>query len=272
MPSLPILGAAMKLDDLAIHREFMLTKPRDLELQDFVDAEVLTDDWRPLVDRAKSLLDGHQGRLGIHGPFWGFKLDSQDPEIRAVVQARLYQGLDVCTALGATQMVIHSPFTTWDYNNHENVEGSRELAFERCHATLDDVVARAESMGCVLVLENIEDKDPYLRRALAESFHSPAMAVSIDTGHAYYAHGSTGAPPVDYYVKAAGPQLHHLHLQDADGYADRHWSLGEGSLLWPSIFAAIAKYATNPRLIIELRDKSRIPASAAYLESLGLAE
>ncbi|MBP0575799.1 hypothetical protein J8J27_34280, partial [Mycobacterium tuberculosis] len=65
----------------------------------------------------RPLLDGHAGRLGIHGPFWGFKLDSQDPDIRAVVTRRLLQGVAAAEALGATQMVIHSPFTTWDYNN-----------------------------------------------------------------------------------------------------------------------------------------------------------
>jgi sugar phosphate isomerase/epimerase len=123
-----------------------------------------------------------------------------------------------------------------------------------------------------MVLENIEDIDPRLRVALADTFNSPAVAVSIDTGHAHYAHGSTGAPPVDYYVKAAGNRLQHVHLQDADGYADRHWSLGEGNILWPSVFAAITKLESNPRLIIEIKDKSKIPASAAFLASLGLGQ
>ncbi|TIW76161.1 MAG: sugar phosphate isomerase/epimerase, partial [Mesorhizobium sp.] len=78
-------------------------------------------------------------------------------------------------------------------------------------------------------------------------------------------HGSTGAPPVDYFVRAAGNRLQHVHLQDADGYADRHWSLGEGTIQWRSVFAALARLESNPRLIIEIRDKSRIPASAAYI-------
>ena len=272
MSSLPVVGAAMNLDELELHREWLFEKQRDLELQDFTTAEALNGDWAPLVERAKKLLDGHEGRLGIHGPFWGFTIASQDPDIRAVVAKRMSQGLDVCAALGATQMVAHSPYTTWSYNNLDNNNGERQRVVEHAHLTMRDAVKQAEDMGVVIVLENIEDIDQHVRVALADSFGSPAVAVSIDTGHAHYAHGSTGAPPVDYYVKAAGDRLQHIHLQDADGYADRHWSLGEGTILWHSVFAALAAVNSNPRLIIEIKDKTKIPASALHLESLGLAQ
>lgn len=272
MTDLPVVGAAMPLSVVETHRDWLLEKPRDLELQDFFDADVLNGDWMPLVERARSLLDGHTGRLGIHGPFWGFTIASQDPEIRAVVAKRISQGLAVCEALGATQMVIHSPYTTWGYNNRDNQPGTREKLIGYCHDTLREAVKRAEDIGCVLVIENIEDKDPTERVALADSFDSDAVAVSLDTGHAHYAYGSTGAPPVDYYVTTAGNRLQHVHLQDADGYADRHWSLGEGTVRWPSVFAALGKLTSNPRLIIEIKDKDRIRASAAHLSALGLAQ
>ncbi|MDX6748546.1 TIM barrel protein [Geminicoccaceae bacterium 1502E] len=102
---------------------------------------------------------------------------------------------------------------------------------------------------------------------LAESFASPALAVSIDTGHARYAHGSTGAAPVDFYVTAAGNRLQHVHIQDADGYADRHWEIGRGTVNWHAVFGALARLESRPRLILELRDKAAIPASVAWLEA-----
>ncbi len=272
MSNLPVLGAAMSTQELEAWRPWLLEKPRDLELQDFCDAAVLQSDWTPLVERAKSLLDGHQGRLGIHGPFWGFSVDAGDPDIRSIVKKRLNRALDVCAALGADLMVIHSPYSTWDAHNLENYEGAREKKIERCHQTLDDVVKRAEDQGVVIVIENIEDVDPHDRVRLAASFNSEALAVSIDTGHALYAHGSTGAPPVDYYVKAAGDRLRHVHLQDADGYADRHWALGEGAMSWTAFFAALNQLTSDPRLIIEIRDNTKIAASTAHLASLGLAQ
>ncbi len=113
----PILGVALPLEGLRLHKDWILEKQRDLELQDFIFAEVLNGDWRPLADEIRRELDGYRGRLGIHGPFWGFNIATQDPDVRAVVQKRMSQGLDVCAHVGATQMVIHSPYTTWDYNN-----------------------------------------------------------------------------------------------------------------------------------------------------------
>lgn len=272
MTSLPVLGAAMPLSAFDVHKDLMLDKQRDLELQDFVSADVLNGDWHPLVERAKTVLAGHEGRLGIHGPFWGFTVDAMDPDIRVIVKKRLQQGLAVCEALGATHMVVHSPYSTWDHNNLDNYDNARARKIEACHLTMGEAVKQAEDIGCELVIENIEDKDPQARIELAESFSSPAVKISIDTGHAHYAHGSTGAPPVDYFIKAAGNRLRHIHLQDADGYADRHWSLGEGTINWSSVFAELGKLDSGPRLIVELRDLSGLPASIAYMEALGLAQ
>jgi hypothetical protein len=102
------------------------------------------------------------------------------------------QALDVAAALNVTQIVIYSPYSTWMRNNLDNWPEQRQRVLELTHATLDAAVKRAESQGCVFVLENIEDKDPADRRTLVESFNSSAFALSIDTGHAAYACGSTG--------------------------------------------------------------------------------
>jgi hypothetical protein len=177
----PILGAALTRETLALQRDWILEKQRDLEIQDFFSSETLDGDWRSVGAEIRRLLDGYTGRLGIHGPFWGFKIDSQDPLIRSVVTKRLLQGLEACEMVGATQMVIHSPFTTWDYNNLDINPGSRHALTERVHLTLKDVVQRAENIGCELVIENIEDKDPAARVLLARSFDSAAVRVSIDT-------------------------------------------------------------------------------------------
>ena len=109
MSDLPVLGAALNLNSFEAHRKLMLAMPRDLELQDFWSPNVLNGDWMPLMERAKTLLDGFEGRLGIHGPFIGFSVGGGDPDVRKIVKKRLRQGLEVCEALGATQMVVHSP-------------------------------------------------------------------------------------------------------------------------------------------------------------------
>ncbi|MGL5115239.1 MAG: sugar phosphate isomerase/epimerase family protein [Beijerinckiaceae bacterium] len=270
-PSLPVLGVAVPLSGLRMHRDWILESQRDLELQDFFFAEALNGDWKTVADQIRTELDGYRGRLGLHGPFWGFTIASKDPDVRDIVKKRMRQCLDVCAYLGATQMVIHSPYTTWDYNNLDDNPGARADVIARSHETLKDAVKQAEDIGCVLVIENIEDKDAHSRVELARSFNSDSVRVSIDTGHANYAYGSTGAPPVDYYVHAAGDMLHHVHLQDTDGFADRHWAPGEGNIAWTSVFRALARLNSNPRLILELRRKEEVRAGADHLIGLGLA-
>ncbi len=269
---LPVLGAALSLASLRMHRAWIMEKQRDLELQDFFLAEVLNGDWKPLAETIKRELDGYTGRLGIHGPFWGFNIATKDPDVARIVTRRIEQGLDVCAAVGATQMVIHSPYTTWDYNNLDYNPGARTELIERVHGIIGGAVKRAEQMGCVLVIENIEDKDAHARVELAKSFNSPAVRLSIDTGHANYAHCATNGPPVDYFVHVAGDMLHHVHLQDTDGYADRHWNPGEGNIPWPEVFRALGRLTSKPRLILEVRNKDTARRGADHLVGIGLAQ
>lgn len=271
MSDLPLLGAAVPLSYLENHLDFILSENRDLEIQDFFDVSLLKGDWKLPANRIKALLDGYQGRLGIHGPFWGLNMSNPDEDIRNIVRERYLKGLEVCEYIGATQMVVHSPYNFWFNNNRDNVAGSAQDIVDFAHDTLASVVKRAEEIGCTLVIENIEDIDPDARRILADSFKSKSVAVSVDTGHAHFAYGSMGAHPVDYFISRAGNRLEHVHLQDADGHADRHWAIGEGTICWHAVFAALSKLESNPRLILELRNKNKIQQSVQYLTSAGLA-
>jgi sugar phosphate isomerase/epimerase len=270
--TLPVIGACLGTEGLETFRDWILDKQRDLELQAFHECDVLDGDWLPLAERTRRLLDGYTGRLGIHGPFMGFNIATADRAVQQVIARRMAQGLDVCEALGATQMVIHSPYTPWDHANLDNFPRGRERAIENAHAAIGAAVKRAEAQGVTLVLENIQDIDPGERARLAESFGSAALRLSIDTGHAHCMHRTHGAPPVDYFVQRAATALEHVHLQDTDGYADRHWAPGEGSIPWGSVFRAIAALPQRPRLVLELRDKSAIPAAMRLLEGLRLGQ
>ena len=270
---LPVLGAALCFERIDPLLGWLRDSDRDIELQDFVEPAVLDGEWRDRVGRYGALLDGHGGRIGIHGPFIGLDIAAGDPDVQAIVRKRLLQGLEICEALGATQMVVHSPFNAWHDHNFAHFEWLKDRLFDACHATLAPVVSRAGEIGCELVIENIMDVDPLERVHLANSFDSDAVRVSLDTGHAHLTRHMNGAPPVDYYVKAAGTLLHHVHLQDTDGHADRHWFPGDGTVPWPAVFEALAGHTANPRLIIEVFPERSpgLPACAKALEAQGLA-
>lgn len=271
------IGAALNVADLPRYREWLMAEQRDLEIQDFYATDVLLGDWQGLVETAKTTLDGFEGRLGIHGPFFHVPMNCDDPELRPIVTRRYVTGLKAAIALGARQMVVHSPFTIWDYRNSGdrpgwgNAPSHKESVIAACHEVMAPVVSMAEDHGVTLVIENCDDIDPMDRLDLARSFDSAAVRVSIDTGHAHNAFHGQGSVPVDYYVAAAGDWLAHVHLQDTDGYADRHWAPGQGTINWASVFAALAASPADPHVVLELRNRDDIPTAMAHLEAAGLA-
>lgn len=269
---MPVLGAAVLIGDLTGLLEWVHEADRDLELEDFANPAILDGDWQSIVERYKRLLVGHRGRLGIHGPYWDNNiLAVSDPLIRPIVQRRFLQGIEVCAALGATHMVVHSPFTMMDGTNMIASQKWRDYLMMLGRDNLMPAVRRAEKIGCTLVIENVEDTNPLHQIAFAESFESDAVQVSIDTGHAHLAHRLAGAPPVDSFISLAGRRLGHLHLQDVDGYADRHWAPGDGEIHWRSVFHAIGFRSPYPRLILEIKDRTEVVKGANYLRGLGLA-
>ncbi len=271
MTDLPVVGAQLTTLLLDRHRDWLFEKDRDLELPEFALADVLRNP-DPFIDMAKAKLDGWNGRLGLHGPFNGFEVDTADRDVRAVVQARLDACLDACGRLGARQMVIHSPYDAWDHANLGRKPRDRQRRVGAILDTLAPVLDRAASMGVTLVLENIKDVDPAERAAVVEAAASPALRLSVDTGHAHWAHHNCGAPSAAGFVAAAGAALDHVHLQDTDGTADCHWPLGQGDIDFAAIFAELAALPVRPHLIVEINDFAEVPASVRHLAALGLAQ
>lgn len=271
MPDKPVIGAQLSVLDIDRHRDWLFEKDRDVELPEFSLADILRAP-EPFIQMAKSKLDGWNGRLGIHGPYSGFELDARDKEIRSVVQNRLDQALDVCEALSAQFMVVHSPFDQWDADNTADAPKEMEKRVSTVVETLQPAIKRAENIGCALVLENIKDVDPLHREMVREAANSPALSLSVDTGHANWAHHQAGAPKVEEFIAHSGANLGHVHLQDTDGQADRHWVLGEGNIDWPGVMASIAKCNSDPHLIVEIREFDRVQEAVGHLEALGIAQ
>jgi sugar phosphate isomerase/epimerase len=260
----------MPINCLAQYREWLLDGQRDLEIQDAFQPDVLDNDWSSLVRQARQTLDGYTGRLGIHGPFDGLTLMSRDPQVRNFVAGRLRKGLEFGAELGATHMVVHSPFMFFGspFVAHSASAGRAEQ-IDLVHATLETVLPLAEQHDCTLVIENIFDTNPAPLLALVNSFASEHVRMSLDAGHAFLTQ-RIGGPPADQWVREAGPLLGHVHLQDNDGHLDRHWSPGDGSINWEALFDALGASTGNPRMIIELRNLQDIPRASAWLAELEL--
>lgn len=265
------IGACLTTREIATHRDWLFDDARDIELQDFGSFKSLTTELDDRIAAAKAALDGHTGRRGIHGPFEGLDMDNKDPELRPLITARFLKAVEAAERIGAGQVVLHSPYTRWYQNNRLAKPNYDAHKLERIHDVMVPVVKAAKAAGVTLVIENILDVDPATRRMMVDSFGSDAIALSIDTGHAHLARRMSGAPPVDYFVRDAGDQLAHVHLQDLDGHADRHWAPGDGEIHWSEVFLALSDCKSMPHLVLELRNKADIPKGFDYLCGLGVA-
>lgn len=267
--TLPVVGAATKSEYLESILDWVLSEDRDLEIQDACIPGFLDSEWNDVANRINAQLESYQGRLGIHGQYDGMQLASADPLVQGLARKRIGQSLEFASAINARTCVIHSPFFFFGAGQTcHTPQLDLEIFLDRVTQTLDPIVAEAEKRDCVLVMENIFDRNPLPLRALIERFDSPYLKRSIDTGHAAITERCGGGPSPEFWILEANNLLYHIHLQDTNGEYDYHWTIGSGTLNWPGIFNALSEIDATPRLIIETRD----PVSGChYLKEAGLA-
>jgi sugar phosphate isomerase/epimerase len=270
----PRIGAALTIRSLDNYRSWLISGQRDLEIQDAALPSTLDGDWKALARQAQELLSGYKGRLGIHGPFIGFNLAAGfDKILRNAVAGRLKQALDFASELGASHMVVHSPFMFFGSSPFAISRGEKGLFNEEAfiRSLLDEVVEYAQRSGCILMIENIEDLNPEPLLGLVRSYDSEYVRMSLDVGHAFITH-KRGGPTPDQWVRDAGALLGHLHIQDSDGETDRHWAPGDGDLNWHALFEALGTLKQSPRMMLELSDHRNVEKGARYLASRGFVE
>lgn len=149
------------------------------------------------------------------------------------------------TKLGAEYTVISA--------GHAALESSSEEKWERLLNTLKELVAYAEEVGQILLLEaltpyesNVVTNLDDLVRATS-AIHSPYFGVMLDF-----------VPPVvqnenimDYF-KVLGDKIMHLHSVDSDGKSDTHLIPGDGIIPFKEIMADIEASGYTGSATIEL--------------------
>lgn len=260
------VGLALCLGDLRHYADWLKAGQRDIEMQDITYGDVMEGDWKKVARDIRELLDGHTGRVGVHGPFWHLNIAPRDPAVQRLVQDRLNLGLDFAAEVGGTHMVVHSPF---DYFGHPfAVPGYRLPAeLERVRQTMMPIVKRAESQGVTLVVENIYDLNPQPLLDLVRMFDSPNVRLSVDVGHAHLM-TQRGGPPPQLWLTQAGEWLGHVHICDNDTTNDQHLAPGKGTVHWPGVLAALAAAPAQARLLVEVKS-AELAQSRDWVEQLG---
>ena len=272
---LPVLGAALTSKTLALHRGWILERQRDLEIQDFFQAESLDGDWRGAVGEIRAA--ARTATRPARHPRTVLGLQDRQP---GPADPR---GRDQAPAAGARGLrsprrdADGDPFALHDLGSttiSTSNPGARDNLVERVHATLGGrrqarrkyrLRARHREhrgQGSAATACGLR-KASNSRRSASRS--TPATPTTRTSPPARRRSISTSS--------AAGDTLAHVHLQDTDGYADRHWAPGEGNI---SLARGVSR--AGPADVKAAADhrgaqpSHAVRAGAAHLAALGLAE
>ncbi|MFP4057629.1 MAG: sugar phosphate isomerase/epimerase family protein [Candidatus Brocadiia bacterium] len=182
-----------------------------------------------------------------------------DEEARRQAIDGLKPWLDLYLALGIRAAVLHP-----GGRHHAHPAA---LLDERLRS-LAELAAHVRGSAMVLCLENCSSGADLL--PTLEATDPQEVGVCLDTGHL----NLTAEPQADF-IRAVGPRLQALHLNDNDGTADQHnfpYARG-GSVPWQPIAAALEQGGYAGLLNFEVPGERRCPLGVrrlklAYLRAL----
>jgi sugar phosphate isomerase/epimerase len=171
----------------------------------------------------------------IHG--FSFDFCSSEADLAAGLE-RAKRSVGFAAILGVGQYVFHTSSRPWGEE-----PGVYDAVRERNRDVVGQLADTASSLGLGIAVENTWDHPGPWRRFgttvgellwLAEQTDPATVGVCWDTGHAHIA-------GLDQYraIKALGPHLRAMHIQDNDGSGDQHRLPYEGTIDWPALLRAL---------------------------------
>ncbi len=168
--------------------------------------------------------------LSIHFIHRGVAPASHDPERRTRHLLELEQTLDLARDIGARVVVVHpGPIDCPGVAPTRAPQAVKKEAWNNLKGFLQSAVPKAEACGVVVCLENLHHTpgqviQSYSKlREVVEAVASPAVQITLDTGHADLSDGIGEA------IETFSPLLRHIHIHGSDGARD-HMEIGQGSV------------------------------------------
>lgn len=193
----------------------------------------------------------------LHGVFFDIKPNSLDSAIRDRSRALMRQSLAIANRLGVRGVVFHS-----DIYGGMRLSIPPEVWLDSAEGLFRQLCA--ENRDLSIYLENTIEQEPDQLVALAQRMADvPNFALALD-----YAHASLSATDGGRWLREMGPFVRHVHLNDNDLYADRHWPVGQGSIDYPRFAALADAHIPGVPMLMEVRTLEDARASLQAMEAL----
>ena len=180
----------------------------------------------------------------IHPPAWDCNIAAGMYSLRRAAQDLNISALDVCTCVGARQIVFHTGYCD------KNALFDKKLAQRHSMEALEEMISLAKPLGITVAVENIAPpslalytQDEYAH--ILDGVDETAQYL-IDLGHA-----NMNGWNIPKLIGQVSSRLCALHIHDNNGIIDQHLPIGHGTIPWEETFCEMEKLKLNCHFILE---------------------
>lgn len=230
------------------------------EYNDFFLPDILDDE-----KECEAIIDFYRQQKSMpdyctcHGAFFDVTVFSDDRRILEVSDFRVEQSLQIAEKVGAKAVVFHT-----NYMPNFLLESYRDAWVLKNARYWGEKLKKYPDLN--IYMENMFDTDYELLQRLAERLSDyKNFGVCLDYAHACV---FGDEKKIDAWVKALGPYVKHLHINDNDFCSDLHLALGTGSIDWKLFQTHYREYLSDATVLIETRGEENIRRSLEFLKAL----
>ena len=239
--------------ELAASTLFCLHKPFEEALTDIVLARTncieLTDEGlhaltQQRVERLLELKSSYGLRYALHAPFANINIAASDAIVREAILRRIETSIQWASALDAEALVFHPGATTALEHFYPGAAWGLNLQAVR------RLLNFAGDYGVPAMIENVPEPFPFLMKSVRdfERFYDEVgldLKIVLDIAH------SNLRDETEEFIRRFGDRIGHIHVSDNHGQMDEHLQLGEGSINWKEMMAAVKASPFNGWVVVE---------------------
>lgn len=213
----------------------------NLEIETFAKPYILDERLEEYLNKYREGLEGFDGMVSMHGPFYDLYPGSIDKKIRATCKTRFLEFIDVAEKLNVKTVIFH-----FNYIPFIRTKEFRKRWTGYAVEFWSDFANELKNTDITVAMENLWEPDPELMVTVLESINSEKLKICFDTGHSHL----FSELSLEKWVDGLGDYLFYMHVHNNFGYWDEHLPLQTGDLDYHKFFTFL-KSKSNPYISME---------------------
>jgi len=195
-----------------------------------------------------SLFENYSADFVLHAPYHGMNIASLFEPIRKASVTVMSNCFMAAAEIGAA-VVMHPGYYAW--------EQEREQADRQFRKSLQELCNAAHEHSVTFWFENMGDMHFFNLRTPKDLDLIDGCGLALDTGHAHINHCLPG------FLQAG---FSHMHIHDNNGKKDTHSPVGEGTINFIPVMAALRR--TGASAVVEVKSFDGVKKSIRALEMM----